>query len=121
MTLVPGISQDALDPARRADAEEQFQLVHTVLGKVVGETFGYALTAAFTVLVVVALSRTIMPRWMAVVGHAAAGLIVTGVFIPLVEVASLSNDAGYVVWCVWLLGVAVLLFRGTTEQTRSGL
>ena len=29
-----------------------------MLGKVVGETIGYALTATFTVLVVVAISRT---------------------------------------------------------------
>lgn len=110
-SLVPGISQDALDPTRRASAEERFELLHAVLGKVIGETFGYALTAIFTVLVVVALSRTIMPRWMAVIGYVAAGLIATGVVIPLVEVASLSNFAGYVTWCVWLLGVAVVLFR----------
>ncbi len=82
VTLVPGVSEDALDPARRADAEDRFELLHTVLGKVIGETLGYALTATFTVLVVIALSRTIMPRWMAVVGYTAAGLIATGVVIP---------------------------------------
>ena len=113
VTLVPGVSGDALDPARRADAEERFELLHTVLGKVIGETLGYALTATFTVLVVIALSRTIMPRWMAVVGYTAAGLIATGVVIPLVDAASLSNFAGYVAWCVWLLCVAVLLFRAS--------
>jgi hypothetical protein len=124
VTLVPGISRDALDPAQRADAEERFELLHTVLGKVVGETFGYALTATFTVLVVVALTRTIMPRWMALIGYVAAALIATGVVIPVVEVASLSNFAGYVAWCVWLLGVAVLLFRAPastpTSTTTSG-
>ena len=115
-TLVPGVSRDAIDPARRADAEERFELLHTVLGKIIGETFGYALTATFTVLVVVALSRTIMPRWMAVIGYTAAGLIATGVVIPLIEVASLSNFAGYVAWCLWLLGVAVLLFRAPASN-----
>jgi hypothetical protein len=110
-TLVPGISHDALDPGRRADAEAEFELLHTVLGKAIGETLGYALTATFTVLVVIALRRTMMSRWMAVVGYAAAGLIATGVVVPLVEEASLSNFAGYVTWCVWLLGVAVVLFR----------
>ena len=54
----PGISKDALDPARRADAEDRFELLHTLLGKVIGETIGYALTATFTVLVVIALRRT---------------------------------------------------------------
>jgi hypothetical protein len=111
VTLVPGVSQDALDPAKRAAAEDRFELWHTLLGQVIGETFGYALTAAFTVLVVLALGRTIMPRWMALIGYGAAALIATGVVIPVLEVASLSNFAGYVAWCVWLLGVAVLLFR----------
>jgi hypothetical protein len=120
-TLVPGISQDALDPAHRADAEARFELLHTILGTIIGETFGYALTATFTVLMVVALRRTIMPRWMAAIGFTAAGLIATGVAIPLVEVTSLSNFAGYVAWCVWLLGVAVLLFRAPVSKTAAML
>jgi hypothetical protein len=112
-TLVPGVSQDALDPARRSDAEARFELLHMVLGKIIGETLGYALTATFTVLVVVALRRTILPRWLALTGYLAAGLIATGVLIPVVEAASLTNFAGYVAWCAWLLAVAVLLFRTT--------
>ena len=36
------------------------------------------------------------------VGYAAAALIATGVVIPLLEAASLTNFAGYVAWCVWL-------------------
>ncbi len=109
VTLVPGISDDALDPALRANAEERFELWHTVLGQAIGETLGYALTATFTILVVVALSRTILPRWLAIVGLVASALIATGVVIPLVGAASLSNFAGYVAWCAWLLAVAFLL------------
>ena len=52
-----------------------------------------------------------MPRWLALTGYVAAGLIATGVVIPLVEAASLTNFAGYVAWCAWLLAVAVVLFR----------
>jgi hypothetical protein len=111
VTLVPGISDDALDPALRAGAEDRFELWHTVLGKAIGETLGYALTATFTVLVVVALRRTILPRWLALIGLVAAALIATGVVIPLVEPASLTNFAGYVAWCAWLLAVAFLLVR----------
>jgi len=118
VTLVPGVSQDALDPARSADAAERFELLHTVLGKVIGETLGYALTATFTVLVVVGLSRTILPRWMAVIGYLAAGLIATGVVIPLVEAAGLTNFVGYVAWCVWLLGVAAMLYRAPRTPDR---
>lgn len=119
VTLVPGISDDALDPALRAAAEDRFELLHTVLGKAIGETFGYALTATFTVLVVIALSRTILPRWLALTGYAAAGLIATGVVIPLVEAASLTNFAGYVAWCVWLLAVAFLLVRAPADTSGS--
>jgi hypothetical protein len=114
-TLVPGISEDALDPARRASAEDRFELWHTVLGKAIGETVGYALTATFTVLVVIALRRTVLPAWLAFVGYAAAALIATGVVIPVVEVAGLTNFVGYVVWCAWLLAVAVVLFRVRDE------
>jgi hypothetical protein len=31
--------------------------------------------------------------------------------IPLLEAASLTNFAGYIIWCAWLLAVAVVLFR----------
>jgi uncharacterized protein DUF4386 len=110
-TLVPGISHDALDPARRAAAEDRFELWHTVLGKAIGETLGYALTATFTVLVVIALRRTSLPLWLAVIGLTAAAFIATGVVVPLVDAASLTNFAGYVAWCAWLIAVAVVLFR----------
>ncbi|MFZ0157868.1 MAG: DUF4386 family protein [Kineosporiaceae bacterium] len=122
VTLVPGISDDALDPALRADAEDRFELWHTLLGKAIGETLGYALTATFTVLVVIALSRSVLPRWLAFIGYAAAGLIATGVVIPVVEAASLTNFAGYIAWCAWLLAVAVVLFRvpGRQPTVRGG-
>jgi hypothetical protein len=111
VTMVPGISEDALDPARRASAADRFELWHTLLGKVIGETLGYALTATFTVLVVIALRHTVLPGWLAVLGYASAALIATGVVIPLFEPASLSNFIGYVIWCAWLLATAVMLFR----------
>jgi hypothetical protein len=111
VTLVPGISQDALDSARRASAEDRFELWHTLLGKLIGETVGYALTAAFTVLVVTALRRTVLPAWLAYIGYVAAVLIATGAVIPVVDAASLTNFAGYVAWCAWLLAVAAVLFQ----------
>ena len=123
VTLVPGISRDALEPARRGAAEDRFELLHLVLGKVIGETLGYALTAIFTVLVVIALSRSVLPRWLALLGYVAAALIATGVVIPVVAAASLTNFAGYVAWCVWLLAVAVILLRtgDAGGRTRAGV
>ena len=118
VTLVPGISADATDPALRADAERRFELWHTLLGKAIGETLGYALTATFTALVVVALTRTVLPAWLGYVGYGAAALIATGVVIPLVGAASLTNFAGYVAWCAWLLAVAWVLVRTPAATAR---
>jgi hypothetical protein len=119
ITLVPGIAKDALDPAAREDAEARFELFHLVLGKVVGETIGYALTAVFTVLVVRALRRTVLPRWAAAIGYTAAALIATGIAVPLVPAASLTNFAGYVAWCAWLLLVSWLLVRPYAAEQAS--
>jgi len=111
LTLVPTLGQDALDPDRRAVAEQRFEVWHTVLGTGVGETAGYTLTALFTVLVVAALSRSLLPRWLAVTGLIAAGLIATGVLVPVIPSTSLTNFVGYLLWCAWLLALAVTLFR----------
>ena len=113
------IARYALHPAAREDAEARFELWHLVLGKVVGETIGYVLTAVFTVLVVLALRRTVLPRWATAIGYTAAALIATGIAVPLVSAASLTNFAGYVVWCAWLLRVSWLLVRPYGPQQAS--
>ena len=58
--LVPGFAADAAsaDPEVAAGARESFELAHRVMGNLIGETFGYILTAAWTLLVLVALGRT---------------------------------------------------------------
>ena len=109
--LIPGVSADALDPATAGDAEQRFEALHFWLGTIVGETIGYALTATFTVLVVGAVAA---PVWVRILGYASAALIATGVLIPVgVGVASLSNFAGYVLWCLWLIVMAVVLWRAS--------
>lgn len=116
VTIVPGLADDALDPARRQHVEDRFDLVHTVLGTAIGETLGYALTATFTVLVVVAFRRTVLPGWIAVTGYVAAALIATGVVIPVVEAADLTNFLGYVLWCVWVIVAAGYLAWGRATR-----
>ena len=73
-----------------ADAHHTFELLHTWLGTVIGETIGYALTATFTILVAFALTTGIAPRWMTFAGYATAALIATGVVIPLVSMQPAS-------------------------------
>lgn len=114
--LVPALAGRATDPAasaaERADAIDTFELLHTVLGTVVGETLGYLLTAAWTVLVLRAVGSRIAGRWFAVLGLTSAVLIATGVAVPLgLPAADLANFLGYLLWTGWLLAFAALLWR----------
>ena len=120
--LIPRVSDDATVPARADDARRTFELLHTWLGQALGETVGYALTATFTVLVVQAVTRRIAPRWLAVAGYTSAGLIATGVVIPLgIGAASMTNFVGYVAWCLWLIAMAVVLWRSRADTDGQGV
>jgi hypothetical protein len=70
-------------------------------------------------LLVVALRRHGLPRWMAVVGIAAAALIATGVFVPVLHLAGLSNFIGYVLWCGWVLVLSGLMISGRLVHGRA--
>ncbi len=112
--VAPFLAARALDPdpavARRA--VETFGLLNTILGTVVGESLGYALTAGWTVLIVVTLGR----RWLAAVGLGAAILITAGLGVPVgVPGADLANFVGYVVWSLWLLALAVHLWKSPVD------
>jgi hypothetical protein len=112
--LVPGYAADAAsaDPAVAAAGRDSFSTAHQILGHVVGETFGYLFTAAWTLLVLVALGREIAGRWFTILGGVSAVLILAGVLSPLdLPVIDLANFIGYVLWSVWLIAFAVLLLR----------
>jgi uncharacterized protein DUF4386 len=102
--IVPGLADD--------NDTDAFETVHTLLGTVVGETFGYALTAAWTVLIIFALGQRLAGRWFEFLGLAAAALIALGVLVPLdVPGADFANFIGYILWSLWLLALAVLVWR----------
>ncbi|GAA2606901.1 DUF4386 family protein [Paractinoplanes durhamensis] len=116
--LVPGY-------ADRGD-RDAFETAHHVLGTLIGETFGYALTAAWTLLVLAALGRAFTGWWFPALGGVSAILIATGVASPLgVPGVDFLNFIGYVLFSVWLLAfAALLLFRRTpatsTPAVRAG-
>ena len=110
--LVPGFAADATsaDPQVAATARDSFVLAHRLLGNLIGETFGYILTAAWTLLVVVALGQSIAGRWFAALGAASAVLVLSGVLSPLdLPVIDTANFVGYVLWSIWLVVFAILL------------
>ncbi|HEV2927522.1 MAG TPA: DUF4386 domain-containing protein [Propionibacteriaceae bacterium] len=112
--LVPGFAADAASPDPRvaAAARDSFVLAHRILGNLIGETLGYLLTAAWTLLVLVALGRSIAGRWFAALGAVSAVLVLAGVLSPLdLPVIDLANFIGYLLWSVWLVVFGILLLR----------
>jgi Bifunctional DNA primase/polymerase, N-terminal/Domain of unknown function (DUF4386)/Primase C terminal 1 (PriCT-1) len=91
---------------------DTFETVHTTLGTVIGETFGYLLTATWTVLIIYAFAQRLAGPWFKYFGLLAAALIAVGVFVPLdVRGTDFANFAGYILWSVWLVIFAVLIWR----------
>jgi hypothetical protein len=105
--VVPFLAASS-DPA----AVTTFATLNLVLGTLIGETLGYALTAAWTALVSFGLRGTLFGPWLTWLGVASAVLIVTGDLVPLkVPGTALTNFAGYVLWSVWLVAFAVKVLR----------
>ena len=110
--LVPGFAADALsaDPVVAASARDSFLLAHRVLGNLIGETFGYLLTSAWTLLVLIALGRAFAGLWFVVLGAAGAVMVAAGVLSPLeLPVIDTANFFGYVLWSLWLIAFAIVL------------
>jgi hypothetical protein len=100
--LVPGFAADGDTSA--------FGTASDILGTAIGETIGYALTAAWTALVVLTLGRTIAGRWFSGLGWASAGLVAVGVLSPLgLPLVDEANFIGYVLYSVWLIAFGVVL------------
>jgi hypothetical protein len=100
---------------------EAFATANRVLGTLVGETFGYLLTALWTGLVLVALGAGFAGRAFAALGGVAAALILMGVLSPLaLPIVDLANFAGYVLWSAWLLIFAAILVRRGVRQPSRG-
>ncbi len=89
---------------------DAFETAGEILGTAIGETVGYLLTAVWTVLVVVALGRTLAGRWFATLGVASAALVLVGVLSPLeLPVVDTANFIGYILWSLWLIAFGIVL------------
>lgn len=118
--LVPGYASDAAssNAGTAADARDAFSTASDILGTAIGETLGYLLTAAWTILVIVALGRAFAGRWFVVLGGVSAALVLVGVLSPL-ELSGVdeANFIGYILYSVWLLALAVVLL---VQERRGG-
>ena len=112
--LMPGFASDAAstNASTAADARDHFDTAHTILGNIIGETFGYTLTAAWTLLVVASLGARFAGRAFAALGGVSAIMIALGVFSPLdLAIIDKVNFAGYVLWSAWLIWFAIAVVR----------
>ena len=119
--LVPSFASDAVstNAATAANARDHFDTAHTILGYVIGETFGYILTAAWTLLVVASLGTRFAGRVFAALGAVSAIMIVIGVLSPLgLAIIDTVNFAGYVLWSIWLIWLAVGVLRDDRRAAR---
>jgi hypothetical protein len=119
--LVPGFASDAASSSASvaSSARDSFTTVSDILGTAIGETLGYFVTAAWTVLVVIALGRRYAGRWFQVLGIVSAALVFVGVFSPL-DVAGVdaANFIGYVLWSVWLVAFGVVILVHERREAR---
>ena len=112
--LVPRFAADAAstDPATAARAQDAFETAHRVLGNIIGENLGYLFTAAWTLLVLVALHRALAGRWFTALGAVSSMLILAGMLSPLdLPLVDTANFVGYVLWSLWLIAFGLLLLR----------
>jgi uncharacterized protein DUF4386 len=112
--LVPGFASDAASGSATTavNARDHFDTAHTILGTVIGETFGYVLTAAWTLLVVASLGARFSGRVFAGLGTVSAIMILLGVLSPLdLALIDTVNFAGYIQWSIWLIWLAIALLR----------
>lgn len=100
--LVPGYAHD--------DDTSAFRTASDVLGTAIGETLGYALTATWTLLVILTLGRAFAGRWFVALGGASAALVAVGVLSPLdLPFVDEANFIGYVLYSIWLIAFGVVL------------
>ena len=104
-------------PSAPTATGDSFSTASNLLGTIVGETFGYALTAAWTTLVVIAIGRDLAGRWFQILGATSAALIFVGVLSPLeLPVIDTANFVGYILWSVWLIS---LVSRSSTTCAKA--
>lgn len=109
LLVVPGLAQ-------KGDVAT-FQLLNTILGTIVGETFGYLFTGIWTILIIKSLGKIIGRLWFSWLGYISAILIMLGLLIPFgVPVTDTANFIGYILWSIWLVALGFLIWRSVDRK-----
>ena len=114
--LVPSLAEMYLGPAStqstRDAAAVTFQAFHRFVGVAIGEHLGYVFTAAWTLLLCLAIMQTgIVAPIFGWLGLLPAVGILIGVFEETgFKAAGAINAISYVLWSLWLVALGVSLF-----------
>ncbi len=123
--LMPALAEVYLDPASSEATREAVEVAYTAFNEYaggVGEIIGVGLTGALWVgLISIALLRSErFPKWLGLLGILAAILLAPSVLaIAGMDVGSLFAVVGGNVLLVWMIALAVVLFR-SRRPTRRG-
>ncbi len=120
--LVPGFAADAAssDPGVASAGRSGFTTASAILGTTIGETVGYLLSGAWTIMVAVGFGRHYAGVWFQALGITSGILILSGaasIFdVPLVD---RTNFLGYVLWSVWLVACGLVILIRDRRRTAS--
>jgi hypothetical protein len=113
--LVPTLASAYLDPsaseATRAAIEVTFNAFNQYAGVGVGEHLGYLFTSLWSILISVAMLKSVdFRKWIGWLGIISAAGILVGVLEPAgVPLVGLINAMAYIVWAIWAVIVGVHL------------
>ena len=124
--LMPILAEIYLAPETGRATREAVEVAYVAFNEYaggVGELLGVALTGGLWVcLTSVALLRSgRFPKWLGLLGLLAAALLLPGM-LPVVglDVGSLFSVIGGNVLLIWMLALALVLFRGRGNVLRGG-
>jgi hypothetical protein len=121
--LVPALVEQYFDPATdsatRSAIAVTFHAFHQYAGVAVGEQLGYLFTAAWTLVIGVALTRSSLYRpWFGALGIITALAIAVGLLEPAgIAIAGTINALGYLAWSFWLIIAGIILLRSTSRRS----
>jgi hypothetical protein len=113
--LVPYLADTYGDPSASPSTRDAvivvFEGAHRFLGRGLGEHLGYLFTGLWTLLLVPALTNSVVVHsWVAWFGILPGILILAGLFEPIGwRMAGPANALGYSLWAIWLMAMGVLL------------
>jgi hypothetical protein len=92
-----------------------------VLSSVLLSSSAFGLVAALSAINALSLRTKMLPQWLTYAGMLAAVLFLVGSIGSATDAAAIMifGLIGFLVWCVWILGVSYEMWKNPTTATTS--